>query len=569
MIPSYPAERPRVIHVSGSDRDIGAQHAEQVGAVVADGMVSVYFRLWERMLRQGTPRPLFQPFLWTAKRLVDPILTSALARATPPQFRERLKGLAAASGVPYRRLETALILPDLLPLLQSWLTIAKPESFVPVQFPEGLLGCSSFMSRGRHFFYGRNLDFPGVAYWDRYPVLQVTRGRGALRMIGFTSAGVPLCGITGINEAQITVALHQHYARPSGLTGHLPFVVGEEVLAQATTLESALEILRSRRVNSAWAFLVTDGKTRRGFLYETHPRASGVKWLGDDGGTVLSHTNYLQTEACQRQEFAATARMNWDNYARKRRLEKLVRDAGYDMNAATAVQALSDHFDPYWGEEKVLNRTISQVYNIQSVLFDPENMTAHFAVGDAPIHLRTYQKYDLGEMFAGRSGETVESLPAFRFQKENQKEAKERYILSFIAAFDGKFQLAAEEIERSLACDPCPEAGIVAGVVRLKLGDTRAGKEHLARAKEHVEEAMQRLGKTLPPPEYFEGALHLARAHDLLGERAEAERLYRWLASHPHLEDAHIRDIAREARPYTKDRLANIFMPYSSYIPLD
>jgi penicillin V acylase-like amidase (Ntn superfamily) len=155
----------------------------------------------------------------------------------------------------------ALTLPDLYPVLQTIMVKLNPQSFLPVQLPK--MGCSSFIYQGDKFLYGRNLDFPGVGYWDKYPVIQLTERKNCLRHIDFTTAGVPFGGITGINEAQISVSLHQHYGKNYDLTGVAPFVIGEEILDKAKTLNEAKDLIRARKIASCWAFLITDGKSKK------------------------------------------------------------------------------------------------------------------------------------------------------------------------------------------------------------------------------------------------------------------------------------------------------------------
>ena len=561
----YPSQETQVIHVKGSEREIGRQHAEQLGDCVGRGMAKFYYDFWKRLMTSQKKSGIRGAAFNAAKWLIDPLLVKRLSGQMTPLLKDRIQGMSDVSGLPYEQLVTAIVLPDLLPILQAYLVKFWPQMFVEAAAPPRF-GCTSFVSAGERFLYGRNLDFPGVAYWDRYPVIQVTSRRNSLRYIGFTSAGVPIGGITGVNEAQISVALHQHYCRNTSLRGTLPFAIAEEILSQAHTLREAMEILDRGRVASSWAFIVADGKSREAFLYETHPQAHGVIRLTDHPG-ILAHSNFFQTSACSPAEYATTARMNWDNHSRKRRLEELILRAGKDLAPAVAVQALSDHFDPFWGEEKIINRTVSQVYNIQSILLDLESMKGWMAEGDAPIHLREYVEYDLGEIFQGRDGKTGIRYPAYHFQSESKRNAKEAYIGSFIAAFDNKFDVALEEVRCSLAHDYCAEAGFVACVLLLKKGNFTEGCAELLRAKEWMEAKLKERMDLTPPPEYFEIGLFLARAYDLLGKRGEAIRMYQSVATHPALEDKNLKTLATAARPYSVQMLSRILMPYSTYVP--
>ncbi len=563
----YPSQAAAVIRVKGSDYEMGRSHAEQTQPFLANGMAKFYYDFWRRMLNQS-PQGWIESVAYRAvTRLIDPVLVNKLKSKVPVNVHERLRGVADASGQKFEDLMLSLVLPDLLPLLEIYASRFRLSAIIDVIEPPRF-GCTSFVQAGENFFYGRNLDFPGVGYWDRYPVIQVTEPTKGLRYIGFTTAGVPIGGITGINEAQISVALHQHYCSASNLNGMLPFLIAENVLENARTLDSAIEMVRSAQVTSSWAFVMTDGKSRQAVIVEKTPRNTGVRRLTAED-PVLAHSNFYQTSECKLGEFATTMRMNWDNYFRKERLESLVRNCKGKMTAAMGVKCLSDHFDPYWGEEKIINRTVSQVYNIQSVLIDPVAMKAYLAEGDAPIHVHDYFEYDLGALFAGSTSRTGGSLPAYRFQNEARLHAKEAYILSFVAAFDGNLEKAVTYLDEVLKDEMVPEAASVSAVIRLKQGDYETGKRILAEAMSFIEKKANEKGLSALPPEYFEIGIFLARAHDLLGERRQALAIYRSLESREDLEDANIRKLVRKAGPYKAKQLARILMPYSSYIPFD
>lgn len=561
----YPHHPTRVIHVKGTDREIGIGHAEQLGEAVSSGMVRFYHDFWEQMFHAPKIGATQSKLMRAAKLLVDPLLLNRLFAEVPEQARERVRGVAEVTGIGEREQMTALVLPDLFPLLEGLAARLFPQNFVRVCLPR--FGCSSFIFSGRRFLHGRNLDFPGVAYWDRYQVIQCTTRPNRLKYIGFTTAGVPIAGITGINEARISVSLHQHYCRSFAFKGQLPFVIGEEILSRARTLSEALEILKNSRVATSWAFVVTDGNRRTGFICETHPKGWGVRMLPAVEKSLITHSNFFQTKECQPLEYAASARMNWDNYSRATRLKTSVESWGFEMTPGQAVQCVSDHYDPYWGEEKIINRTVSQVYNIQSLVVDPEKLKVYLAEGDCPIHLRSYREYDLGEIFAGRDGRTDITFPGYGFQSENKRLAKEAYILSFVAACDGKYEQARKYLLRSLESDFCPEVAVTAGVVHMKLREDGTAVRLLSHGKNMIEEKVLKLGKEKFPPEYFETLVYLARAYDLQGQREKALALYEKTVNHRDCEDTHLRRVARAARPYKAESLSRILMPYSTYVP--
>jgi Acyl-coenzyme A:6-aminopenicillanic acid acyl-transferase len=563
----YPSEPTRIVHVGGSDYDIGYQHAVQVGEAASKGMAKFYYDFWKRMMGSVGESGWEAPLLRVAKRLVDPVLINKLASQLPEYAQERLRGVSAATGRSVRELATAMVLPDLMPILEVVLSKLRPNQLIEV-LPPPMFGCSSFIARGQSFLHGRNLDFPGVGYWDRYPVIQVTHPRGKLKYVGFTTAGAPLAGITGVNEAQISVSLHQHYCREASFSGTLPFVIGEEILSRARSLVDAKKILQTFRLSSSWAFILTDGKTREGMIYEGQPRTSGAQSITDQQ-PVLAHSNFFQTAQCRPSEFAATSRMNWDNYCRKSRLETNVRNAGEGLTAAQAAVFLSEHYDPFWEEEKPVNRTVSQAYNIQSLVLDSEKMKVYFAEGNAPVHFHEYHEYDLGELLAGRSGASRLSFSGYQFSDPKKKAAKQSYIFAFVDAFEGNLEKALVHLGQAREEAFVPEVAYVEAVLAMRLGNLQRGWELLEEAKAFVENKARSAQRSQLPPEYFEISLFSARALDLLGRRGEAVKRYQEISAHGDLQDPNLRRIATKARAFTPKRLAQILMPFSSYIHFD
>lgn len=561
----WPAQPAQVLHTSGSDFEIGKLHAEILGDRVHEGMIGFYGAFWERILKnrpKSFPRNLVTALI---QKLVDPGLVNQLVKQVPDYARDRILGLAAASNLPFQKLFTPLVLPDLLPLLQAYAGKFGVINYVDVS-PPPLFGCSSFVQRGKKFLQGRNLDFPGVGYWDRYPIIQMMAPKGTLRYIGFATAGVPIAGITGVNEAQISVALHQHYCFETNFKGHLPFVIGEEILRRARNLNDALEILKLFKVASSWAFVIGDGKSRRAFIYETHPRAAGIRWL-DENNTLLTHSNFYQTEEPANKEYATTQRMVWDNFARSKRLKDIIEKAGADFDVPQAVKAISDHWDIYWKQERIMNRTVSQIYNVQSVVWDLENMKAYFAEGNAPVQLGNYYEYDMGDIFSGQTGRTGNFFEGYVFQNRARREAKHHFIHSFIHSFEGKFSESREELSQVIKYEDFPEARLISGLLALKDGEYGVASDLFVSAKSLIEREKEALKLTVFPPEYFEIWLYWARTLDLQGKREEALKQYKLIEAHPDLNDASVRKIAKSKRSYSREQVDRIIMPYSSYLP--
>ncbi len=557
----FPAEKAKIIYTKGSDYDIGVEHALYVGSSLEKGMLKFYFDFWKKM-SLATPSSFSNKLFWgSIKTFINKFLFPRLIKNIPDELKNRIQGICSQGLIKENDALITLLLIDVLPMLQAYSGIFRPKIFIAPKFPA--LGCSSFIYNGKNFLIGRNLDFPGVSYWDRYPVIQLIEKNGSIPYIAFTSAGIPLGGITGINKERISVFLHQHYTLETSISGVLPFVISEKILEKASSIEDAINIAKSFKLSSSWAFIISDGKKREGCVIECTPKNIAIRHLEK----VITHSNYFQKlKNCR--EYATTERMNWDNFFRNERLKNLLEMHGDSLTISDAILAISDHFDSFWQEEKYINRTISQVYNIQSLVIDSENLVAYFAEGASPIHIRNYYEYDLNRIFDknGSIGNSV--LNGFRFKNENKHLAKEYYILSFISGFEGKYEIALENLEKALLNDFSIEGALVKGILHLMLGQYEKSAEVLSYAKDWAEKKKNEHNVNIFPPEYFELTLFLARTYDLMGKYGEARLLYNEIRCHKDLKDSHIRELTFKY-PYKEKNLKNLIMPYSTYIPFE
>lgn len=552
----------------GSDYEIGRQHAEQMSVPFQESMAGFYSDLWNYM--QNVPFSDVRE-QWGLKLLshsLFPVLKTRLLRGVPPFARERIRGMSDVLRVPMAALETAVVLPDLLPLLQSLAVRMQPSHFSPViEVPT--LGCSSLVSIGRSLVHGRNLDFPGMGYWDRSPVIQLTETKGALKTVSFTTASVPVGGITALNEAGISVCLHQHYSRNWSTRGAPPFAIAEAALQRFSKLEDIVDYISRERVSSAWAFVICDGKTKHSVVLEKDARHCGIRSY-DSSQLSFSHSNYFQTQACQGNEYSISEKMSWDNHARKLRLDQLSSEMAGQGGPIEIARAMSDHWDPYWQQTKLVNRTVSQAFNIQSVVMDLTEMKVWIAEGASPVHLREYCQYDLSELFSGRVPSAISKTQVCTLANQPlYAQAKTDLVQAFIEAFGRRFGAARERLEKVAGAAPCTETYLALTAMRLKCGDFTGASESVDAACHWAESRAREMGKSQMPPEYFEARLKRAHCADLLGKRSDAKKQYRALELEKGLKDVHIRREAKRAKPYKPYRLDKLLVPFSTYFPSD
>lgn len=139
--------------------------------------------------------------------------------------------------------------------------------------------CTSFaapgsMTRDGRHLHARNLD-ADLYNWNKAPLLFLcdeTGGRpGWHKYVAFGTAGLIYPGgISGVNDAGISVALHQmstteYDSTPSDRADIAPYVE-QRILREAGTLDEAADLVKDSNHFAAWTFVCTDaksGKTRR------------------------------------------------------------------------------------------------------------------------------------------------------------------------------------------------------------------------------------------------------------------------------------------------------------------
>ncbi len=132
----FPAEPTQIIYVEGSDRQIGQQHAEQLGAKIAQGMAPFYTAFFDRVSNPLDINFLEKVGLGCLQKGLDQFLVQKLIQRIPMEFKERISGMSEVSQVEEGIFLKAFILPDLLPMLQAYLIRLKPQLGISVALPQ-------------------------------------------------------------------------------------------------------------------------------------------------------------------------------------------------------------------------------------------------------------------------------------------------------------------------------------------------------------------------------------------------------------------------------------------------
>lgn len=503
-----------VLSLSGSFYDMGRQHGRLLAADVRTGPIPYYRTFVEKLF--GARR-----FGAGAKALVTALnrtVGARVERALPDFARETVRGIADGAEMSYPRLLEGCTMPDTLVWAASRLMqIERPGPAVYHRFALGL-GCTSALAWGAatkdgRLLHARNFDYHGVSCWPRTQAVLFHEPDDGQRYVSVAAAGVALGGVTAMNEAGLTLTVHQHMFTDRVKLGGTPIgVAGDLVMRHAKSLDDAERILGSQTPIGCWTYVIADGRAREVLCWEENPYRRAPRRVGrGDGRTAFGYANVYLDE-----ELGATELNLYDSYwrhnhARHARVDALLEARAGALDPAAMGAILGDV-----GEGSCRIRgSIAMVLTVGSVVFRPEDGALWVGVGEAPTSHGTFLPLSLA-----KRGVDAE-LGAFATPvKESARRAFEHFRRAYVAYTDDA-DVARARRELAHACELEPTESVVhaaSGLLALVAGDGAA-----AAAK--LDEAV-RLGH---PDEARVAAFCLwrGRAHDLAGARALAVASYR------------------------------------------
>lgn len=461
-------------------------------------------------------------------------LQSLVASRHSKETHAAVKGFCRGTGYKEGKISRGLAMPDVLNYLGGLSgNLPALPSF----------GCTSVAvwdsyTRNGSLVYGRNLDFPGNGYFDRFPLVTRIRPRKGIPYVSIGAAGTFVDGITGINEEGLTVALHQHLSKDVSILkkGRPMIDLAARVLQNARGIDQAVEICRDWIPTSAWTIVLTHWKERRAAVLERTPSTLSTSVFK---GGVMVRTNDFLDPALKKDEidfrpFRESSRL------RAARAAAIVDKAVGRMDAAAMAGLLSDHADAERGMIRAFGQTISQPHNMTSVVFEPEEGVMWVAEGRAPASHGPYRKFHLWEGSFGN-----ECLPRTKDPlSAKQWEAYRTYMhaaMIWQRSHDHRrvFELLSEVVKRD------PNDSIyryMHGLYALKSKKFKEAAVDFAK------------GSSMPDLAHRAQAQRLwqARALDLLGRRSAALKIYK--------EVSHHRKIARTLR---RAAVHGILVPYT------
>jgi len=510
-----------VMRVAGSHYEMGFQHGRLLKDAIAEGPIPYYRIYCERVLRRAGLGAL-APVVMAGVRAT---VSRRIIAAYPPFVQETVRGLAAGAGLREKdALEAFSMFDTLLWMARTIIRLSKVGTTerhrrTELERMAAQLGCSSAIAWGPattdgKLYHARNFDYHGVESWTRAQAVIFHAPTGAQRYVSVSAAGIPLGGGTAMNEAGLTLTVHQHMFTDATALGGTPIgVVGDIVMREATTLDEAERILSAHVPIGCWTYLVADGRRREVLCHEESPlRHSSFRAKAPE--STFRYANVYRDQmlgASERDLYGSYWRAN---HGRDRRLGECLAARKGRLDAQGMAEILGDT----GGEGGCrLSRSIAMLMTVGSVVFSPEDLRVWVGTGEAPTSHGTFHAFDLGAEDVAKGAPTLEGG---RGVAASDRTAFEAYRRAYVAWFDEE-DLGAARAHMGWAVTHAPREPLyhtIAGLLAIRAVDARAAARSFERALAigHAD-----------PERAAEMRLWKARAHDLLLERAEALPLYR------------------------------------------
>lgn len=497
-----------VLKLEGSFYEMGQQHGALLRDQIPEGPIPYYRRYIEKLM--GPTVGALSPVLW-------PVLQGLVGRRvaqTMPDFAvDTIRGLAHGAGIPFERMMEGCTMPDtLLWLAAQLMRMKQPGPAIAHRISLGL-GCTSAIAwgdatRDGKLLHARNLDYHGVGSWPRTAAVLFHQPERGQRFVSVAAAGVGLGGVTAMNEAGLTLTVHQHMFTDTTTLGGSPIgVVGDIVMREARSLDEAEAILSRHTPIGCWTYLVADGRRREVLCWEESPQRHVARRLRAPE-SHFGYANVYLDEALGSTEIALYGSYWRHNEGRHRRVRQLLSELAGALDPRGMASIIADTGDPRCR----IKDSIGMVMTVGSVVFRPEDGIVWVGTGEAPTSHGEFVPFSL---------ETMDHAPeagSFHAGPEQGSPAYEGFELfrrAYVAYLDeGDTGAARGLMDR--AREICPEQALyhyLSGMMSLTDGDGVTAARTLGRALE--------VGH--PDPERV-AACHLwrGRALDLAGRRDEA-----------------------------------------------
>ncbi|WP_435009679.1 C45 family autoproteolytic acyltransferase/hydrolase [Tundrisphaera lichenicola] len=227
----------KVLHLKGTPREMGIQH----GTLLKDDIREQVRYLFDVKAKEFKPELLGLKVPVNAKRLILSI-AELQRKHVPEKYREEMRGIAEASGVPFEEIIAA--------------------NFIPEMFHCSGFALSGSATKDGTLYHGRILDYGCDWKLQDHAVLVVAEPEGSIPFVNVTYAGF-VGSVTGMNARKISIG--EMGGNGLGHWDGVPMALLVRIaLEEADDLDEAVAIFRNRPRTCQYFYVVADGKSGRG-----------------------------------------------------------------------------------------------------------------------------------------------------------------------------------------------------------------------------------------------------------------------------------------------------------------
>ncbi|MFB6350688.1 MAG: C45 family autoproteolytic acyltransferase/hydrolase, partial [Bradymonadaceae bacterium] len=269
------------VNASGTLPEMGHQVGRKTRELVPDGPLPFYTTFLARTLEDSPVGRLSHLAGWATRKCA----TDRIIEGFDGEFRRAAEAFADAIGMTPRSLLKAYAVPEtFLWLVGTIHRLAGAPGAVGLGGPP-VGGCTSAVIRppaGDTLLHGCNFDYVGIDFWEQTATVHFYHPDDGLDYVSVTSAGIFGGGLTAMNAAGVTLAVHQHFVDDFDLDGDPVGVTGDRVMRLARNLDEAIDILREQAPVAGWSYVLTEGDSGECAVYETVPGNEHIYRLPDD-----------------------------------------------------------------------------------------------------------------------------------------------------------------------------------------------------------------------------------------------------------------------------------------------
>jgi isopenicillin-N N-acyltransferase-like protein len=180
-----------------------------------------------------------------------------------------------------------------------------------------------------------------------------------------------MIGYHGMNSAGVAHFANALGGGPKGRFG-LPHYPVKRMMLECTSVQDAVQLLRSSPLNSNGNYVLCDGQ---GQILDAEATTASTELLTDKGAGFIAHTNHF---LCPRYARKENFDQSWpDSFPRVDRMNQLLRSRYGSLTVADLQEFLRDHS----GKPTGICRHDGNSRTVASLIADPARRTLHVAAG--------------------------------------------------------------------------------------------------------------------------------------------------------------------------------------------